>query len=206
MRFVKLLLTMPVCAMSRFLYFDSIDKNGLRKFLKFVTIYMPILLVVQSLMVTISAASTHCFTGQENHAMDGLTCQPFDHKGITNVHYHHCVLTCIHTHDFEAFIYDKKGEHRMMLSNPCLGTQPHVGHVYHDSKVHGANMGPIWGRQDPGGPHVGPLNLAIWVWEQQTTVPQLGGPRWILSFLLVLRKTTQKLCPAASSLGKYVHC
>ena len=23
-----------------------------------------------------------------------------------------------------------------------------------DSKVHGTNMGPIWGRQDPGGPHV----------------------------------------------------
>ena len=32
----------------------------------------------------------------------------------------------------------------------------------HDSKVHGANMGPIWGRQDPGGPHVGPMNFAIW--------------------------------------------
>ena len=32
-----------------------------------------------------------------------------------------------------------------------------------DSKVHGANMGPIWGRQDPNGPHVGPMNLAIWV-------------------------------------------
>ena len=31
-----------------------------------------------------------------------------------------------------------------------------------DSKVHGANMGPIWGRQDPGGPHVGPMNVAIW--------------------------------------------
>ena len=31
-----------------------------------------------------------------------------------------------------------------------------------DSKVHGANMGPIWDRQDPGGPHVGPMNLAIW--------------------------------------------
>ena len=31
-----------------------------------------------------------------------------------------------------------------------------------DSKVHGANMGPIWGRQDPGGPHVGPVNFAIW--------------------------------------------
>ena len=23
-------------------------------------------------------------------------------------------------------------------------------------------MGPIWGQQDPGGPHVGPMNLAIW--------------------------------------------
>ena len=31
-----------------------------------------------------------------------------------------------------------------------------------DSKVYGANMGPIWGRQDPGGPRVGPMNLAIW--------------------------------------------
>ena len=31
-----------------------------------------------------------------------------------------------------------------------------------DSKVHGANMGPSWGRQDPGGPHVGPMNFAIW--------------------------------------------
>ena len=32
-----------------------------------------------------------------------------------------------------------------------------------DSKLHGANMGPIWGRQDPDGPHVGPMKLAIWV-------------------------------------------
>ena len=23
-------------------------------------------------------------------------------------------------------------------------------------------MGPTWGQQDPGGPHVGPMNLAIW--------------------------------------------
>ena len=32
-----------------------------------------------------------------------------------------------------------------------------------DSKVHGAHMGPIRGRQDPGGPHVGPMSFAIWV-------------------------------------------
>ena len=31
-----------------------------------------------------------------------------------------------------------------------------------DSKVHGANMEPIWGQQDPGGLHVGPMNFAIW--------------------------------------------
>ena len=35
--------------------------------------------------------------------------------------------------------------------------------TYPDSENHGANMGPIWGRQDPGGPHVGPMNFAIWV-------------------------------------------
>ena len=28
-----------------------------------------------------------------------------------------------------------------------------------DSKLHGANMGHIWGRRDPGGPHVGPMNF-----------------------------------------------
>ena len=30
-----------------------------------------------------------------------------------------------------------------------------------DSKVHGDNMGPIWGQQDSRGPHVGSINLAI---------------------------------------------
>ena len=34
-------------------------------------------------------------------------------------------------------------------------------HNFPDSKVHGANMGPNWGRQDQGGPHVGPMNFAI---------------------------------------------
>ena len=37
---------------------------------------------------------------------------------------------------------------------------------YPNNKVHGANMGPIWGRQDPGRPHVCPMNLAIWVSKQ----------------------------------------
>ena len=35
--------------------------------------------------------------------------------------------------------------------------------IYPDSKVYGANMGPICGRQDPGGPLVGQMNFTIWV-------------------------------------------
>ena len=31
-----------------------------------------------------------------------------------------------------------------------------------DNKIHGANMGLIWGQQDPDGPHDGPMNFAIW--------------------------------------------
>ena len=38
-----------------------------------------------------------------------------------------------------------------------------VAGAFPDSKVHGVNMGPIWGRLDPGRSHVGPMNLAIWV-------------------------------------------
>ena len=32
-------------------------------------------------------------------------------------------------------------------------------------------MGPIWGRQVPGGPHVGPMNLAIWVFHLSDKQP-----------------------------------
>ena len=40
------------------------------------------------------------------------------------------------------------------------------GHIYYfninpDSKVRVANMGPTWVLASPGGPHVGPMNLAI---------------------------------------------
>ena len=36
-------------------------------------------------------------------------------------------------------------------------------------------MGPIWGRQDPGGPHIGPTNRAIW--DMMTSWP------WGLEYL-----------------------
>ena len=45
-----------------------------------------------------------------------------------------------------------------------------------DIMVHGAIMGPVWGRQDPGGPHVGPMNFAIWAncVETSTFLPCIG--------------------------------
>ena len=43
-----------------------------------------------------------------------------------------------------------------------VATMHEQGRTSPDSKLHGANMGPIWGRQDPGGPHFGPMNIAIW--------------------------------------------
>ena len=53
--------------------------------------------------------------------------------------------------------------------------------AYPDCKVHGANMGPIWGRQDPGGPHVGPMNFAIWVYSEA-----IGGHRYLLGLAQVM--------------------
>ena len=42
-----------------------------------------------------------------------------------------------------------------------LKRSPHqIGYNGPDSKVHGANMGPIWGRQGLGGPYVSPNNFA----------------------------------------------
>ena len=40
-----------------------------------------------------------------------------------------------------------------------------------DSKIHGASMEPIWGRQDPGGPYVGLRNFATWDFEAVTKWP-----------------------------------
>ena len=37
--------------------------------------------------------------------------------------------------------------------------------TYPGSKVYGANMGPTWGRQNPDGPHVGPMNSVIRVYR-----------------------------------------
>ena len=77
-----------------------------------------------------------------------------------------------------------------------------------DSKVHGANMGPIWGRQDPRGPHVGPMNLAMWdclgvifkgdkiTYSIETCIRGSGNPAWP-------REWVWQLTPSISSFNVY---
>ena len=59
-----------------------------------------------------------------------------------------------------------------------LSTFPH-------SNVHGAYMGPIWGRQDPDGPHVGPMHFSIWVstLRPRQNVHHFGDSIFILNLL-----------------------
>ena len=56
---------------------------------------------------------------------------------------------------------------RTVYTDDILGKHGSVFWVgveqYPDSKIYGANIGPIWGPQDPDGSHVGPMNFAIWV-------------------------------------------
>ena len=66
------------------------------------------------------------------------------------------------------------------ISNPLQRLTP-------DSNVHGANMGPTWGRQDPGGPHVGPMNLAIW----DISFRQQGFGRWV-SIIMTLHLANER--------------
>ena len=86
-----------------------------------------------------------------------------------------------------------------------------------DTKVHGANMGTTWGRQDPGGPHVGPMNFAIWdvlgeskvktswrhplIWQIQIVAQCL----WIFHVMdecskFQCRSSLPKQCPTEASL------
>ena len=53
--------------------------------------------------------------------------------------------------------------------------------IYPDNKVHKAYMGPTWVRQDPGGPHVGPMNLAIRVVDDEESEVKfvLGIGQWL---------------------------
>ena len=48
------------------------------------------------------------------------------------------------------------------INSTMLKTGTVFEQEYPNSKVQGANMGPIWGRQGPDVPHVGSMKFAIW--------------------------------------------
>ena len=68
-----------------------------------------------------------------------------------------------------------------------------------DSKVHGANVGPILGRQDPGGPYVGHMNFVIWVSSTRQFYLWIHEPRsgpaltfylWTFASFVILTELT----------------
>ena len=66
-------------------------------------------------------------------------------------------LTCLCS--FSASVLKQR---RLMSSSQTAHQSLPVD--YPDNKVHGANMGPIWGRQDPGGPMLAPwTSLSVYL-------------------------------------------
>ena len=49
-----------------------------------------------------------------------------------------------------------------MMDPKKKGKTLRFGNDITDYKAHGTNMMPIWVLSAPDGPHVGPMNLAIW--------------------------------------------
>ena len=82
------------------------------------------------------------------------------------------------------------------FSNTSLGSFTFL-QLYPDSKVHGANMRPIWVRQDPGGPHVGPMHLALWLVTKHQNicgVEKSKGDLWRSTFCYVITTDPDDFC------------
>ena len=82
-----------------------------------------------------------------------------EHGGVSNRRSLDCLVNRLFRHrpkktSSSASLAFVRGIHRW----PCWYPEE----ACPDSKVHGTSMGPIWSRQDPGGPHVGTMNLALW--------------------------------------------
>ena len=71
------------------------------------------------------------------------------------------------------------------------------------AKFMGANMKPIWGRQGPGGPHVGPTNFAIWVVILKVCIIETKVIFWFIeiqrNMILNVTRQTQRLGQALNS-------
>ena len=87
------------------------------------------------------------------------------------------ILFSLTVHIFYCLVFRMFGciwlsQIRRKLCIPPHGWE-YISLHFPDSKVHWANIGPIWGRQNPGGPHVGPMNFVIWVDQIRTPALKL---------------------------------
>ena len=57
---------------------------------------------------------------------------------------------------------------QMYLVNIFQKEHERINHIP-DKKFHGANMGPTWGRQDPGGPMLAPWTLLSGIYDLSVT-------------------------------------
>ena len=74
------------------------------------------------------------------------------------------IVTYVWTSDGATLVLmNQRNENR----HRCIEDNP-------DSKVHGANMGPVWGRQGPGGPHISHMNFTIWEASETPFVKRLA--------------------------------
>ena len=106
---------------------------------------------------------------------------------LTASHFHHGSPS----HDFSGSCHSACNTHHCCSFVPECNTLGYAKiHASPDSKIHGANMRPTWGRLDPGGPHVGPMNLAIWGHlKQMVSLFQVQGLYWWITGLRVIPVT-----------------
>ena len=118
--------------------------------------------------------------------LSGVECRVSDRAGVCNVMLR-LYFTCMGTSTMQRNVHplhcatnispylSMRWVHLGPVNNKStlfqvFGQQTLTTGSYSDSKVYGTNMGPSWGRQVPGGPHVGPTNFAIWVYSKPHSV------------------------------------
>ena len=121
----------------------------------------------------------HAFYGAISIQQTDLSYNDCDNTFILS-YYHHEISILTHLSLFRVrswnngmscvfFLYSYRLNSRTArrLMNSAQTILP-ASRSYPESKVYGANMGPTCGRQDPGEPHVSPMNFAVWVGDRMS--------------------------------------
>ena len=105
--------------------------------------------------------NTYYIVGKTPVVLESVTNQILPHYLVHNW------VTHIYV-DKQGIIVSDNVEWPICMEYLKMAHFPRLLEHYPDSKVHGANMGPIWVLSAPDAPHVDPMNLAIRVVFQCT--------------------------------------